>query len=46
MEVISRTFDFHNVAQGTYLVRARIDGAETRLTQTAGTFDGPTLTLP
>lgn len=38
MEVISRTFDFHNVAQGTYLVSARIDGAGTRLTQTAGTI--------
>lgn len=43
--VTEREFEFRQVEQGTYLVRGRVDGAETRLTLTAGAFTDPALDI-
>jgi hypothetical protein len=43
--VTSREFEFRQVAQAGYLVRGRVDGAETRLVTTAGAFSDPALDI-
>jgi hypothetical protein len=42
------TFDVDLVADGTYLVRAQVDGAESPLhvDTSTGRFDGPTVVIP
>jgi hypothetical protein len=39
-------FPVRRVRPGTYLVRVQVDGAESRLELTGGTFSDPTVTLP
>lgn len=43
--VTEREFEFRQVEQGSYLVRGRIDGADTILTMTAGQFSDPALDI-
>jgi hypothetical protein len=43
--ITEREFEFRHVEQGTYLVRGRVDGAETILTQSAGAFSDPALDI-
>lgn len=43
--VTAREFEFRQVVPAVYLVRGRVDGAETRLTMTAGTFTDPALDI-
>jgi len=43
--VTERVFEFRQVEQGTYLVRARVDGAETRLVTAGGAFNEPAVDI-
>jgi hypothetical protein len=43
--VTSREFEFRQVQPGTYLVRGRIDGADSVLTMGPGGFSGPTIDI-
>lgn len=43
--VTEREFEFRQVTQGSYLVRCRIDSAETLLTMTGGQFTDPALDI-
>jgi len=45
LTVTERVFDLRHVEQGTYLVRGRIDGAETLLTMNLGVFSDPALDI-
>ncbi|BDC51037.1 hypothetical protein F183_A33530 [Bryobacterales bacterium F-183] len=44
-EANSRDFEFQNVKSGSYLVRIRVDGAESTLEMTGGTFSGPAVSI-
>jgi hypothetical protein len=44
-EVTERTFEFRQVEQETYLLRVRVDGAESVPETTGGTFSGPTVEI-
>lgn len=45
VEVDTLEFEIRNVAPGDYLVRVRIDGADSVLEMTAGGFSGPQVTI-
>jgi hypothetical protein len=45
LTVTERQFDFRQVPQGIYLVRGRVDGAETRLSMSGGVYSDPQLDI-